>query len=152
MCNILTGHTVTTSDPLLCRCFRVPERVVRTAIRDRGLATVEAVAEATRASTGCGSCYDDIQDILDGASPERGAPDLDGAVVLDVIRFMGETARIEFDRLDGATIRAWIRAGDPAGREALDLKRNFLRRASDALGARVTLLELNVLEDWERRA
>lgn len=143
---------MTTSDPLLCRCFRVSERVVREAIRDRGIATVEAVAEATRASTGCGSCYDDIQDLLDGAVPERAEPAFDGAVVREVILRMGETARIRFDRLDGTTIRAWIRAGDPASPAALDLKRRFLREVGDALGTRVTLLELNVVEDWERRA
>ena len=147
---------MTTSDPLLCRCFRIPERLVRAAIRDRGLATVEAVAEATRASTGCGSCYDDIQSILDGSATERFAPALNGAqaraIVMDAIDRMGESARIRFDRLDGAVVRAWILAGDSSAPEALGLKRRFLKEIGDALGARVTLLELNVIEDWERRA
>ncbi len=53
-------------DNLLCRCFKVPESVIRQAIREKSLTTVEAVTACTKAAGGCSSCYDDIQAILDG--------------------------------------------------------------------------------------
>lgn len=59
---------VRSGDNLLCRCFRVPESVVRQAIREKALTTVEAVTAYTNAAGGCSSCYDDIQAILDGVA------------------------------------------------------------------------------------
>jgi bacterioferritin-associated ferredoxin len=47
-----------------CICRAVTEDEVCAAI-DRGATTTEAVAEATRAGTGCGSCRDYIDDLID---------------------------------------------------------------------------------------
>jgi NifU-like protein len=58
-------------DPLLCRCYGISEETVRQAIAVRGLATVDAVIEATGVAAGCGSCRAEIPRLLSEAS---GAP------------------------------------------------------------------------------
>ena len=52
-----------------CICRAVTSDKVSAAI-DRGAATVEAVSEATGACTGCGTCRDRIESMID----ERGRP------------------------------------------------------------------------------
>jgi bacterioferritin-associated ferredoxin len=51
-----------------CICRAVTENQIRKAIM-LGASTVEAVAEETRASTGCGGCAESIQDMIDGRCP-----------------------------------------------------------------------------------
>jgi bacterioferritin-associated ferredoxin len=48
----------------VCICRAVTEDRVHAAI-DQGATTTEAVAEATRAGTGCGGCRDYIEDMID---------------------------------------------------------------------------------------
>lgn len=56
------------SDPegdgiLVCRCLTVGDRAIRRAIRE-GADSADAIGEACRAGTGCGSCYPDLLQIL----------------------------------------------------------------------------------------
>lgn len=48
----------------LCTCFDVGIETLARAIREQGLATVEAVGEALRAGTNCGSCIPEIRGLL----------------------------------------------------------------------------------------
>ncbi len=48
----------------VCACYGVGEKTLQTAIRDRGLKTVEAVGGGTKAGTGCGSCIPEIRRLL----------------------------------------------------------------------------------------
>jgi len=48
----------------ICSCQGVTHGEIEHAIRDRGLTSVEQVAEHTRASTGCGGCRPDVAAIL----------------------------------------------------------------------------------------
>jgi bacterioferritin-associated ferredoxin len=52
----------------VCICSAVTEREILSAVAD-GAATVEAVAEATDAGLGCGTCHDHIEDLLSGRAP-----------------------------------------------------------------------------------
>jgi ferredoxin-nitrate reductase len=47
-------------DAVVCSCNAVTAGEIRDAIRARGLTTVAGVAVATRASTGCGGCADEV--------------------------------------------------------------------------------------------
>jgi ferredoxin-nitrate reductase len=49
----------------ICSCQGVTLGTIEHAIRDRGLRTVEQVAEHTRASTGCGGCRTDVAQVLE---------------------------------------------------------------------------------------
>jgi len=51
-------------DALVCSCNQVTAGAIRDAIRARGLTTVVQVANATRASTGCGGCAGDVGALL----------------------------------------------------------------------------------------
>ncbi|WP_372788388.1 molybdopterin-dependent oxidoreductase [Paraconexibacter sp.] len=55
-----------TTDPAMnvCSCQGVTHGEIEHAIRDRGLTTIEQVAEHTRASTGCGGCRPDVAAIV----------------------------------------------------------------------------------------
>ncbi|MDY0348589.1 MAG: (2Fe-2S)-binding protein [Tenuifilaceae bacterium] len=52
-------------DEIICNCMEVYKSTIVEAIKAKGLKTVEEVGEETEAGTGCGSCQDDIQEILD---------------------------------------------------------------------------------------
>ena len=54
----------------VCSCQGVTRGQIVHAIRDRRLTTVEAVAQHTRASTGCGGCRPDVQALLRAAADE----------------------------------------------------------------------------------
>ena len=48
----------------VCACMNVSEAAIVEAVRNRGLASVDAIAKATRAGTNCGSCRAEIGDLL----------------------------------------------------------------------------------------
>ncbi|MGW2863953.1 (2Fe-2S)-binding protein [Streptomyces sp. SDr-06] len=60
-----------TSDTLLCLCARITESEVVSAI-DGGAHDVLAVRDLTEASSGCGDCAADIEDLI--ADRTGGAP------------------------------------------------------------------------------
>ena len=49
---------------IVCNCRKVTEEEIVKAIKN-GATTVEAVGEATKAGTGCGSCKSKIQELID---------------------------------------------------------------------------------------
>ncbi|HMQ03724.1 MAG TPA: iron-sulfur cluster assembly scaffold protein [Pyrinomonadaceae bacterium] len=50
---------------LICTCFGVSEDEIESVIRDSGACSVEMVADACRAGTGCGACRMMIQEMID---------------------------------------------------------------------------------------
>lgn len=48
----------------VCVCYQVTAEEIERAVRMGGLKTVEEVTAATRACSGCGSCRDDIEEII----------------------------------------------------------------------------------------
>jgi nitrite reductase (NADH) large subunit len=54
----------------ICGCVGVTKGAIITAIHERGVNTLSQLKEATRASTGCGSCTSLCQDILRAVAPE----------------------------------------------------------------------------------
>jgi len=69
-----------TEGEIVCHCFGVTENLIRKAIRDNGLKTVEDVTNYTKAGGACGSCIPKIEDILNEMAGEireaekKGAP------------------------------------------------------------------------------
>jgi len=55
---------VDTEGEIICHCFGVTENLIRKAIRDNNLKTVEDVTNYTKAGGACGSCIPKIEDIL----------------------------------------------------------------------------------------
>jgi ferredoxin-nitrate reductase len=69
---LLPGAAAEPAEPsdeaLVCSCNQVSAGEIRDAIRARGLQTVVQVANATRASTGCGGCASDVGALLQRSS------------------------------------------------------------------------------------
>ena len=66
----LLGRSARDGVAITCTCYHVATEVIRAAIRDRGLGTVEQVKDATKACSGCGTCRPDVQRLLD-ETPDR---------------------------------------------------------------------------------
>jgi nitrite reductase (NADH) large subunit len=54
----------------ICGCVGVTKGAIIAAIHDRGVNTLSQLKEATRASTGCGSCTSLCQDVLRAVAPD----------------------------------------------------------------------------------
>lgn len=52
-----------TANDLICNCLQVTRKTILEAIA-KGARTVDDISEATQASTGCGGCRPDIEEIL----------------------------------------------------------------------------------------
>ena len=52
------------SGKVICACFNVGEKTIRTAIKTQGLATVQDVGRCLKAGTNCGSCIAEIRGLL----------------------------------------------------------------------------------------
>ena len=52
-------------DPVICTCLDMCKSEILEAIREKGLKTVEEIGDEIEAGAVCGSCIDDIQEILD---------------------------------------------------------------------------------------
>jgi ferredoxin-nitrate reductase len=80
-----------TADPAetLCSCNAVTVGEVQAAIRRDGLRTVAQVSLRTRATTGCGSCAADVQQLLDAAAVARAASPAEDVHGLDTRRSRG---------------------------------------------------------------
>jgi ferredoxin-nitrate reductase len=59
-------------DAVVCSCNHVTAGTIDGAIRARGLTTLAQVANATRATTGCGGCASDVRALLDRHSSSAG--------------------------------------------------------------------------------
>lgn len=57
---------------IICRCFGITENKIRKVIKENKLRTVEEVTNYTKAGGGCGSCLNDIQDIMDDVWKKEG--------------------------------------------------------------------------------
>ncbi len=73
----LTTATPLAEDPeaTICSCNSVTVGDVQTAIRRDGLTTVAQVGMRTRATTGCGGCSGDVQELLAAASASSSSSD-----------------------------------------------------------------------------
>lgn len=76
----------------ICRCNAVTKADITGSV-DEGADTVEAVAHATRATTGCGGCADDVCALLSWLRDSRGADD-DGENRFTGGKHMTNTAEI----------------------------------------------------------
>ena len=68
------GRRALAGAQITCTCFRVETDTIRRAIRERRLRTIDDVKDATKASTGCGSCVPDVLKLLEEAArtPDAG--------------------------------------------------------------------------------
>jgi len=57
-------------DPIICNCLEIRKSTIVNAIKEHSLKTVEEVGDETDAGTVCGTCQDDIQNILDEINGE----------------------------------------------------------------------------------
>ncbi len=56
---------------IICACHGVGAQEIVRAVAQRGLATVDAIGQATKAGTGCGSCRPEIQQLLQVPHPDE---------------------------------------------------------------------------------
>jgi ferredoxin-nitrate reductase len=61
-------------DPIVCVCNGVSRNTIDGAITNGGLERLEQVAAATRATTGCGGCRTNVQELLRAAEQRRSEP------------------------------------------------------------------------------
>ena len=149
---------------IICRCYVVDEATIREAIAGHQLRQVEEVTAVTRAGGGCSSCWDDIQAILSdiwGKPLPRDVPDETGlssaqkraliVKALDAeVHPLLDLNRIQMQLVDVAGDRVLARfTGNGVGTTAasfLALKRYVVQKMTDAVGHKMNLVELNVLE------
>ncbi len=55
-------------DEIICNCMEITRGEIIDAIKNNNLKTVDEVGDATEAGTVCGSCQDDIEEILKEAN------------------------------------------------------------------------------------
>ncbi|NCC52398.1 MAG: Fe-S cluster assembly protein NifU [Spartobacteria bacterium] len=71
--NYRTGETTKAPERtgrVVCNCFGVTEPEIERVVRENDLTTVEEVTNYSKAGGGCGSCHDDIQEIIDRVQAE----------------------------------------------------------------------------------
>ena len=150
-------------DPLICRCYRVHKSEIVAAIREKNLKTTDAIREETGASAGCGTCYEDVEAVLDGVigrvTARRAAPAISmsqmrilvlGAIDRHVkplferngvgVDVLGVEADRVLARLKGKTVGTTLPS-------ILTLKWYMVKIMSDACGRKVGLIEMNILEE-----
>lgn len=52
------------NEEIICNCMQITRGEIIEAIKLQGLKTIDEVGDETEAGTVCGSCHDDIEDIL----------------------------------------------------------------------------------------
>lgn len=52
------------NDDIVCNCMQITKGEIIKAIKDGNLKTIDEIGEETEAGTVCGSCQDDIEEIL----------------------------------------------------------------------------------------
>ncbi len=58
---------------IVCHCFGVSNKQIEKVIRENNLRTAEEVTNYTKAGGGCGSCLDEIEEILEAVKNEQAA-------------------------------------------------------------------------------
>ena len=53
------------SDELICTCMDVYKSEIVKAIKEKGLTTLDEVSDETDAGTGCSSCHEELEAILE---------------------------------------------------------------------------------------
>jgi bacterioferritin-associated ferredoxin len=151
-------------DPLICRCYRVHEAAIRQAIAGKSLTTVEQVSDETGAAAGCGSCHDDVKAILrsilgtpeEAAAAEPAIPIGELRIkVLDAMRLhvvpLLERNEVSVDVLGIEPGRVLARfQGRAVGTtlpSILTLKWYMVRILSTACGRKMSLIEMNIVEE-----
>ncbi len=74
--NVLVGRTpADVPDPgaTLCSCFGVGINTIARAIEEQGLTSVDAIGDALRAGTNCGSCRPELADLLNNLQRPKAA-------------------------------------------------------------------------------
>lgn len=101
-------------DALLCRCHGVPWEQVRQAVTIGSCTTIEAVGEATKAGTGCGSCQADIAKVIAGtdvpktlAKPTAGKPVVGRIAMLMKIQKLVDDSVLGDVRAGGGDLELW---------------------------------------------
>jgi NifU-like protein len=149
---------------LVCRCYEVTDETIRKAIREHGLRQGEEVTAATKAGGGCGSCWDDLQRLLDeawGRAPARDVPDASGLSAAQkrgrIVAFLEsdgynvlEKNGLVMQLVEVGGDRVLVRfSGDRVGGQDasyLTIKRWLVQSMSVVCGTKMHLVELNVLE------
>jgi len=152
------------ADKIICRCYIVSEGVIRKAIADHQLKQVEEITAVTRAGGGCSSCWDDLQAILNeiwGKPLPRDVPDSSGlssaqkrALIVkeleknvfplyDVNGLQMQLVDVSGDRV---LARFYGKGVGTTTASFLALKRYVVLRMTEAVGHKMNLVELNVLE------
>jgi len=49
---------------IICKCLEISKGDLKKAILSKGLTCIEDVQDSTEAGTGCGSCIDEIEELL----------------------------------------------------------------------------------------
>lgn len=52
-------------NPVICTCLDLTKNDILKAIKEKGCKTVEELTEAIEAGAVCGSCIDDLQELVD---------------------------------------------------------------------------------------
>ncbi|HJN05299.1 MAG TPA: (2Fe-2S)-binding protein [Bacteroidales bacterium] len=52
------------NNEIICNCMQITKGEIVAAIKSGGLLTIDEVGDETEAGTVCGSCHDDIEEIL----------------------------------------------------------------------------------------
>jgi len=67
------GEKVETEEgEIVCKCFGVTDKAIERAIKENGLTSVEQVTYYTKAGGGCGTCHEEIQELIDRVIKETG--------------------------------------------------------------------------------
>ena len=53
-----------TLDPIICGCYDIHRSTIATAIREKGYRTVDQINKEFFLGKACGSCKDEVQDVL----------------------------------------------------------------------------------------
>ncbi|MDO4692142.1 MAG: (2Fe-2S)-binding protein [Porphyromonadaceae bacterium] len=52
------------ADEIICHCLGITRGQIEEAVREKGLSTFDEVSDAIEAGSVCGSCQDDIEEII----------------------------------------------------------------------------------------
>ena len=71
--NYLTGETVVheMEGTVVCRCFGLTDKEIEAVVRENDLTTVEQVTNYCKAAGGCGSCFGEIEKIIEDVQGEK---------------------------------------------------------------------------------